>query len=127
MQKIGEHLDSGDDTSICAAPLTGGALRLLPCGGVGSAGPRPSCLAEAWSKGGGGVLELKQESLSSASLVLITVPLVSPPARNYPSPPAPCPLTPISSIQSSSASHLHSVTQFDSSVTFLQRATMQRV
>lgn len=29
MQKIGEHLDSGDDTSICAAPLTS-PLQFLP-------------------------------------------------------------------------------------------------
>lgn len=50
MQKIGEHLDSGDDTSICAALVTG-ALQFLPCGGVRSAGHLPSCLAEARSHG----------------------------------------------------------------------------
>lgn len=50
MQKIGEHLDSGDDTSICAAPVTS-TLQFLPCGGVRSAGHLPSCLAEAWSTG----------------------------------------------------------------------------
>lgn len=45
MQKIGEHLDSGDDTSICAAPLTS-PLQFLPGGGVRSAGHLPGCLAE---------------------------------------------------------------------------------
>lgn len=48
MQKIGEHLDSRDDTSICAAPVTD-ALQFLPRGGVRSAGHLPSSLAEAWS------------------------------------------------------------------------------
>jgi len=57
MQKIGEHLDSRDDTSICAAPVTG-ALQLLPSGGVRSAGHLPSCLAEGWSTGDW-ALELK--------------------------------------------------------------------
>lgn len=45
MQKIGEHLDSGDDTSICAARLTS-PLQFLPGGGVRSAGHLPGCLAE---------------------------------------------------------------------------------
>lgn len=45
MQKIGEHLDSGDDTSICAAPLTS-PLQFLPGVGVRSAGHLPGCLAE---------------------------------------------------------------------------------
>lgn len=52
MQKIGEHLDSGDDTSICATPVTS-ALQFLPCGGVRSAGHLPSFLAEAWGTGMG--------------------------------------------------------------------------
>lgn len=87
MQKIGEHLDSGDDTSICAAPVTG-ALQFLPCGGVRSAGHLPSCLAEAWSTGTGPwnwrpglACQPKSPSLSPspslASQVLIRVPLVS--------------------------------------------------
>lgn len=87
MQKIGEHLDSRDDTSICAALVTG-ALQFLPCGGVRSAGHLPSCLAEAWSTGTGpwnwrSGLAWQPKSLSLgpspglASQVLITVPLVS--------------------------------------------------
>lgn len=87
MQKIGEHLDSRDDTSICAAPVTG-ALQFLPCGGVRSAGHLPRSLAEAWGMGTGPwnwrpglACQPKSLSLSPspglASQVLITVLLVS--------------------------------------------------
>lgn len=85
MQKIGEHLDSGDDTSICAAPVTS-PLQFLPCGGVRSAGHLPSCLAEArsagtrpWNRRPGLACQPKSlsHSPSLASQVLITVPLVS--------------------------------------------------
>lgn len=85
MQKIGEHLDSGDDTSICAAPVTS-PLQFLPCGGVRPTGHLPSCLAEARSTGTGPWnrrpgLACQPESLSLspslASQVLITAPLVS--------------------------------------------------
>ena len=111
MQKIGEHLDSGDDTSICAAPVTG-ALQFLPCGGVRSAGHLPSCLAEAWSTGTGPwnwrpglACQPKSLSLSPspslASQVLITVPLVSLLRQNSPLLDAP---DPYFSIQSSAAS-----------------------
>lgn len=66
MQKIGEHLDSGDDTSICAALVTG-ALQFLPCGGVRSAGHLPGCLAEACSTGDW-ALELKAWPCLSAQV-----------------------------------------------------------
>lgn len=102
MQKIGEHLDSGDDTSICAAPVTG-ALRFLPCGGVRSAGHLPSCLAEAWSMGPrpgnwrpGLACQPKSLSLSPspglASQVLITVPQVSLPCQAHSHARCPLPL-----------------------------------
>lgn len=64
MQKIGEHLDSGDDTSICAAPVTG-ALQFLPCGGVRSAGHLPGCFG--WSlEHGDWALEMKARPCLSA-------------------------------------------------------------
>lgn len=87
MQKIGEHLHSGDDTSICAAPVTG-ALQFSLCGGVRSVGRLPSSLAEGrstgtrpwnWRPG----LACQPKSLSPspspnlAPQVLITVPVFS--------------------------------------------------